>query len=309
MLGTTRGTISAKIAAGLADALATRSRSGAAGTTSSRVLARGEGWSVLDVICTSGPTDRAYEERHTGVSIAIVTSGSFEYRTTVGRALLTPGSMLLGTPGRCFECGHAHAEGDRCISFRYTPECFERLAVDAGAPEATRGFAIPRLPPLRESAALVVEASRGLLGHEVAWEELAIRLAADVARLSHNLTVTAPQAPPGVERRVAEVVREIERASARDLSLARMATLAGLSPFHFLRTFERLTGLTPHQYVRRVRLREAALRLASDRSKVIDVAFESGFAELSTFNRAFRAEFGVSPRAYRAQGIFSVQPV
>src|ERR1051325_2860086 len=112
MVGTARDTLSAKIAAALADALAARARSGAEGGTSDRVLARGEGWSVLDVICTSGPSDRAYEERHSAVSIAIVASGTFGYRTTVGRALLTPGAMLLGTPGRCFECGHAHGEGD-----------------------------------------------------------------------------------------------------------------------------------------------------------------------------------------------------
>ncbi|MGH7679825.1 MAG: AraC family transcriptional regulator, partial [Gemmatimonadaceae bacterium] len=128
MLDAARGTISAKIAAGLADALAERSRSGARGGTTARVLAHGEGWSVLDVICTSGPSDRPYEERHSGVSIAIVACGSFEYRTTVGRSVMAPGSMLLGTQGRCFECGHAHAEGDRCISFRYAAEYFERVA-------------------------------------------------------------------------------------------------------------------------------------------------------------------------------------
>ena len=301
MLDASRGTFSAKIAAGLDEALAARSRSGGAGRTTARVVARGEGWSVLDVICTSGPSDRPYEERHSAVSIAIVTSGSFEYRTTVGRALMTPGSILLGSTGRCFECGHAHAEGDRCISFRYAPEYFERVAADAGATDAARGFAVPRLPPLRESAPFVAEASRGLLGHDVGWEELAIRFAAGAARLSQKESPDTVAAPPRVERRVAEIVREIERSSARELPLTRLAAMAGLSPFHFLRTFERLTGLTPHQYVRRARLREAAIRLGGGDAKVIDVAFESGFRDLSAFNRAFRTEFGVSPRAFRAR--------
>jgi len=300
MLGQARDAISAKIAVGLSDALAARSRSGARGGTADRLLARGPGWTVLDVICTSGPSDRPYEERHSGVSIAIVASGSFEYRTTVGHALLTPGAMLLGAEGRCFECGHAHAEGDRCISFRYSPDYFERLCADAGTPLGARGFAIPRLPPLRESAALVADANRGLVGHDIGWEELAIRLAAGVARLTRGTSATTPRESARVERRVTEVVREIERSSSRDLPLARLAAMAGLSPFHFLRTFERLTGLTPHQYVRRVRLREAALSLVENGRKVIDVAFASGFTDLSTFNRAFRAEFGVSPRAYRA---------
>jgi len=49
----------------------------------------------------------------------------------------------------------------------------------------------------------------------------------------------------------------------------------------------------------RARLRKAALRLAAEPAKVIDIAFDSGFGDVSNFNRSFRAEFGVSPRAYR----------
>jgi AraC family transcriptional regulator len=80
-----------------------------------------------------------------------------------------------------------------------------------------------------------------------------------------------------------------------------MAATAGLSPYHFLRTFEWVTGVTPHQYILRSRLRDAALRLASDDSKILDIAFESGFGDISNFNRTFRAEFGCGPRAYRYQ--------
>jgi AraC-like DNA-binding protein len=49
------------------------------------------------------------------------------------------------------------------------------------------------------------------------------------------------------------------------------------------------------------RLREAAARLARDRAKVIEVALHSGFADISNFNRSFRAEFGIAPQAYRSQ--------
>ena len=59
------------------------------------------------------------------------------------------------------------------------------------------------------------------------------------------------------------------------------------------------TGMTPHQYIVRARLREAALRLAAERAPVLDIAFDCGFGDVSNFNRSFRAEFGISPRAYR----------
>jgi len=97
-------------------------------------------------------------------------------------------------------------------------------------------------------------------------------------------------------------VRSIEARPDANLSLASLARDSGLSPYHFLRTFERLTGVTPHQFVLRARLREAAMRLVTEPRKVrkvIDVALDSGFGDVSNFNRAFRAEFGVTPLEYR----------
>jgi AraC-like DNA-binding protein len=104
---------------------------------------------------------------------------------------------------------------------------------------------------------------------------------------------------------VTQAVRTIERHRDTPLDLRSLALESRLSPYHFLRAFSRLTGLTPHQYVLRTRLREAALRLtdsgSADITKVLDVALDCGFGDVSNFNRAFRAEFGVNPRTYRLQ--------
>jgi len=288
----------AKIAAEVAEALAQRSLSGAPGQMAARPLAQGEGWRVQDLICTSGPQDRPFEERHASVSIAIVAAGSFRYRSSKGRELMTPGSLLLGNMGECFECGHEHGEGDRCLAFHYAPDYFERLASDAGARCA---FARHRLPPLRALSPLATRALAGVAGAiEVPWEELAVQLAIRAVELAGGLSQGIHQAPPAAEARVARIVRSIERRPDARLALGDLAREAGLSPFHFLRTFEKLTGLTPHQYILRTRLREAAVRLVTEpEKKILDVALDCGFGDLSNFNRAFRAELGVSPRAHR----------
>jgi hypothetical protein len=132
------------MAAELDRALARRARHGEAGATAGRLLARGDGWSVRDVVCTSGPADRPFEELHTEVSIAIVAAGTFQYRSPSGRALMTPGSLLLGNAGHCFECGHEHGVGDRCIAFAYSSEYFERIAADVGASPGALAFRSPR---------------------------------------------------------------------------------------------------------------------------------------------------------------------
>jgi AraC family transcriptional regulator len=292
----------AKIAVEVERALARRAVEGAPGGISARPLAQGEGWAARDMICTSGPQDRPFEERHSGVSIAIVVAGSFQYRAAAGRELMTPGSLLLGNPGDCFECGHDHGAGDRCISFHYEPEYFERLAAEAGARGAGPAFRGPRLPPMRALSPLVARGIAGLAGGaDVPWEELGVDLAARVVELVAGLPPGGNGAPPGAEARVAHVIREIERRPDSDLTLGALAGEAALSPFHFLRVFERLTGVTPHQYVLRTRLREAAARLATEPAKILDVALDCGFGDLSNFNRAFRAEFGASPRAYRRE--------
>src|SRR5580765_7041839 len=124
MLPARRRQFLGKIAEDLDRALTRQAGTGAPGRAESRPVASGANWSVDDVICTSGPADRPFEEQHDGVSIAVVVAGTFQYRSPLGSDMLTPGSLLLGNPGQCFECGHEHAIGDRCIAFRYAPELF-----------------------------------------------------------------------------------------------------------------------------------------------------------------------------------------
>lgn len=83
------------------------------------------------------------------------------------------------------------------------------------------------------------------------------------------------------------------------IALAACAREAGLSPFHLLRLFANVLGVTPHQYLVRARLRHAARLLADDWRSITDVALEVGFADLSNFVRTFRRAAGVSPRSFR----------
>src|SRR5260370_8868358 len=164
---------SAKIAVELEEDVALRAANGTRGDLTQRVLAQGDGWGVADVMCTSGPQDRSFEEQHSRVSIVIVLAGSFQYRGQSrfgpGRELMTPGSLLLGNAGQCFEGSHEHGAGDRCLSFSYTPDYFERLLADAGGRGSRTNFRAPRLPPLRALSPLVARACAGLDGCGVPW--------------------------------------------------------------------------------------------------------------------------------------------
>lgn len=289
----------AKIAVGLDDASRAIGWKSEMAKLASRPLAHGAGWSVAEALCSAGPQDRRFEERHADVAIAIVVSGTFQYRNAFGQELMAPGSLFLGNAGQYFECGHEHGAGDRCISFRYAPEHFESLAADAGGGNAATAFKTLRLPPLRDLARLVARACAGLAGADAPWEELSVQLAVKALKAVRGLSPGSSEALPSALARTTRVIRMIERDPERGLALGALAKEAGLSPYHFLRTFQQLTGVTPHQYVRRARLRAAAVRLAARNDKVLDVAFDCGFGDVSNFNRAFQSEFGVSPLAYR----------
>ncbi len=132
-----------------------------------------------------------------------------------------------------------------------------------------------------------------------AWEELSVQVAARTAAIASGQSRRVRDLTPETVGRVTRLVRAIERHPDGRLTLDRLARSADLSPYHFLRTFERVTGVTPHQYVLRARLREAATRLTADSPTVLDVALDCGFGDVSNFNRAFRAEFGVAPQPFR----------
>jgi AraC-like DNA-binding protein len=282
-----------KIAGDLDRALAHRRVSGAPGEAVGRSLAKGDGWEVSDVVCTSGPRDRAFEEAHTGVSIAIVIAGSFEYRSPRGRHLMTPGAFMLGNPGECFECGHDHAAGDRCVSFHYEPEFFDRV-LGGG-----RDFQGARIAPVRASSEFVAQTILALdSASSASWEELAVDVAGAATRLS-GIASREKNLTRDVRAHVTDCVRAIERDPSAPLSLDALASAANMSPFQFLRAFRALTGVTPHQFILRTRLRNAAACIADGDARVIDVALDTGFGDLSNFNHAFRAEFGTTPTAFR----------
>ena len=265
-----------------------------------RTLATGDGWSVREVVCNAGPSDRPFEERHEGFSVSAVIEGSFTYRSDAGRGLLYPGALLLGNSGSCFECGHAHGVGDRCISLNVRDDLFGEIAAAAASTSRFR-FSAPSLPPSPKALPVVaLMEALSLRAPALRREELVLGLIERVvaAMADQNRFAAAPAAREA--RRVVEAIRLVESDAARPVRLQDLAASAGMSKYHFLRVFRRLTGMTPYQYLLSARMRRAALDLASSRRPVLAIALDSGFGDLSTFNHRFRAAFGATPTQYRA---------
>jgi AraC-like DNA-binding protein len=83
-----------------------------------------------------------------------------------------------------------------------------------------------------------------------------------------------------------------------ELTLSDLASVAKISPRHFCTLFLRSFGITPHQYVLKNRLAEAARKLETENPDITDLALNLGFSSQSHFAAAFRRAFGTTPRKY-----------
>lgn len=90
----------------------------------------------------------------------------------------------------------------------------------------------------------------------------------------------------------------IERHVTESITLHQLAKAAGYSPWYAARIFKELTGKTPFEYVRELRLTRAAIKLRDGDNRIIDVALDFVFDSHEGFTRAFARQFGISPRDY-----------
>lgn len=94
----------------------------------------------------------------------------------------------------------------------------------------------------------------------------------------------------------------IDRDFQSDLDLVQLASIAGASRAHFVRTFKACFGETPHRYLQRRRVERAMYLLRSTDLSVTDVCMRVGFSSLGTFSRTFTRIVGETPSAYRTRG-------
>jgi AraC family transcriptional regulator len=104
----------------------------------------------------------------------------------------------------------------------------------------------------------------------------------------------------GLAPRTLRRVREYIEANLEDrISIASLASVAGLSTFHFARAFKQSQGVAPHDYLVQRRVKRAMELLDSTELSISEIACAAGFADQSHCTRRFQQHVGMSPRDYR----------
>lgn len=258
-----------------------------------RTLFTSDALTVIDFRCDAGPHSVPFVERHSAYSLSLVRRGGFGYKFKGRLFDLVPGSVLAGRPDDEYMCTHDHLCGDECLSFQFTADAVDSIGRGA------REWQNPCVPPTPEMMIL------GELAHSVAeresdlgLDEVALMIAGRYTRVM-RAGDDRPTVHSAARRHAVTAAAWMDEHATEPIDLARTSRQAGLSPYHFLRLFSTVIGVTPHQYLVRARLRHAARLLAAGDRLITDVALDSGFTDLSNFVRTFHRAAGVSPRRFR----------
>ena len=259
-----------------------------------RGVFRSNAVTVIDYCCEAERHDPPFVELHNSFSLSYVRRGAFGCRARGRSFELVAGSILVGHPSDEYTCTHEHLGGDECLSFHLAPALVDAIGY---RPDIWRTVCVPPLPQLVVLGELAQAAAEG--SGEIGLDEIGMLLAARFVALFSQQWQRPAETRQCDRRRAVQAALWIDANAHEPIDLESAAGEFGLSPFHFLRLFARVLGVTPHQYLIRSRLRRAARLLAEDTRPITEIAFSVGFGDLSNFVRTFHRAAGVSPRGFR----------
>lgn len=190
------------------------------------------------------------------------------------------------------------------FAFFLTPEALARAADEMGGRsrpiEIVEHYGARDVLIRQFSRSFAVECRAGFVGR-LYLESLAGVMAVHLLR-SYSVHRRAAPVVTGrlPSNRLSRALEYIHEHLADDLSLFEMAEAARLSPFYFARLFKRATGLSPQQYVIKLRIERAKALLTNSGMSITDIAHSLGFGSQSHFSRTFRRHVAVTPAAYRS---------
>ena len=186
----------------------------------------------------------------------------------------------------------------------YLPQgTLERISAEAD--RASPGDLLERtghLDPI--TSRLLTTAAEALDGNEALdalFRQQLTDLLATRLLAAHAGTPAAPQPVSGglSPRVLRRAIERLRSESDANVSLAALASDAGLSRFHFCRAFKESTGMPPHVWLRRYRLEQAKTMLQDPSMSIVTVAVALGYASQTAFAAAFKKMTGQSPSEFR----------
>ncbi|MEI7063237.1 AraC family transcriptional regulator [Dickeya chrysanthemi] len=232
---------------------------------------------------------------HENFCIGVIEEGAQRFYRTGGEHVAPSGDIILVNADE-IHTGHAAvASGWSYRAIYPSPDLLCHLSRDLRVPQG----AIPWFPDavvhdpglsaqFRLAFTLLPQAGNSLLKETLLFSSLSwLMMRYSKTRADGR---ALPQATPAILRAKCW----LDDAPEQDTSLLQLAEITGLSPWHFLRQFKSVVGMTPHAYLIQARLRQARSLLITGIS-LSDTASQCGFSDQSHFNRHFKRAMGITP--------------
>jgi AraC-like DNA-binding protein len=236
------------------------------------------------IIAVTASSARGFARHtHDQFGIGLVDAGAQRSASGRGPVEVSAGDLITVNPGEVHDGLPVDVQGRSWRMLYVDPQVLDRLT----GSQAEFAFPALRQPGLAARFERLFRAVHDRSCPLVAEAELTILHRALDDRLRRPL-------PAGA---VTDAIQALQDDPARPVTLAALASLSGLSRFHFLRSFARATGLTPHAFQVQARL-HLARRLILAGQPLADVAAEAGFADQSHLTRLFARSYGMPPGRY-----------
>ncbi len=277
-----------------------------------RPLFEALGISVVDFRCRAHVEAAGPEEPNPTHSIVLVRKGVFQRMRQRETLLADPNHVLFFNADEPYRYGHPLPGGDVCTILAVETHRALELVARYSPRDAQRaetpfllGHALSSLRAVRLHWELLAFVGRPTTRLEV--EDVLAQLADEAVRCAYEPqsgSASSASRPSRAQRRRRDLVEGAKLALSQRLedlpSLGELARNLDCSPFHLSRTFHSVSGLSLRSYVRRLRARVAAERLAACARDLTELALDLGFADHSHFTNSFRREWGVPPSRFRA---------
>jgi AraC family transcriptional regulator len=174
--------------------------------------------------------------------------------------------------------------------------------------ESTKGRPIELLPQLKVSDPLIRSLGVALMlqlkfnkeGSRLYAETVAAMLSVHLLQYYTDWKQVIKEYANGLSQgKLQQVLDYIHSYLDQNLSLTELAALTYISPYHFARLFKQSTGMAPHQYVNKCRIKKAQQLLTRQDLSILEISHQVGFQSQSHFTTLFRRSLGVTPTAYR----------
>ena len=216
----------------------------------------------------------------------------------------TPGDVIIIRPGESHDGEAGTRDGYAYLMFYVAEPLLREVIVDVSADQRVtlRGGVLLRDPALAHALSGAWR-SMSEQPASLMTEERFLRALCGLAAGLRIEDMASARPPVPTLARVRDYLHDHLR---ERLTLAELASIAGMSRFQLTRRFERTYGLPLHAYHLQVRLREAKRRLANGES-ISRVALDLGFSDQSHMHRRFKAAFGVTPGQWQLASVASVR--